>query len=98
MIRDPIHPVIHANLTWIMVKEFGLTPMRAAKFTTQFIGALHRRDFDIVRGSWMHGEATRKDFKWEDLGATADLLEAERNGISPWNPPELTTSGTSGEG
>lgn len=87
MIRDPIHPVIHANVTWIMAKTFGLSPGRAAQFTTQFIEALHRRDFDIVRGSWMHREETKKDFTWEHLRALVDPLEAE--GRTPWNSPEL---------
>lgn len=97
MIKDPIHPVIQSTVTWIAHSEFGLSPKRAAEFAAQFIEALHRRDLDIIRGSWMQGTATR-EITWENLLDATESLQAQRGGIKPWLPPELETpSSTSGK-
>ena len=84
-----MHPVITANVTVIMVRDFGMSPPRAVEFTRQLIVSLKRRDLEIVRGAWMEGTATRDKFEWENLEALAQIEEMERNGIKPYNPPEL---------
>lgn len=94
MTPGPMRLYVRWVVTWMMLREFGLSPARAEQFTTQLIEALHRRGFEIVRERDHNG---RRGFRWEDLSPMADILEAERNGIKPWSPPELTTSGTSGK-
>lgn len=86
MSRIPIGPLVRWNIIWMMIREFHLSPERAEHFTTQFIEGLRRRGFEILREADDQG---RREMRWEDLPAMAEMLEADRNGIKPWDPPEL---------
>lgn len=89
MIKKPIHPVVHEQLTYILVRHFDAQPRQAATLASKLIKTLRTYDMDVIRGDWMEQQQQQRSSTWETLAQGAAELVSERNGIKPWNPPEL---------
>ena len=91
VIRTPVSPRVHEELTHILTRHFDAQPGQAAKLATKLINTLRQYDLDVIRGNWMEQDPVRevKEDRWTTLALAAEGLVQERGGIKPWLPPEL---------
>lgn len=89
MITTPISARVRTELILMFMQDYGLAPPDARVVARTLLDRMRARDLDVVHGDWMAGEASPGGTGWDDLAALAEGLVVERNGIKPWNPPEL---------
>lgn len=87
MRQTPIQPVVRLALAKILNEHFGMRGVKAGAVATKIIELLREKNFDIVKGDWMAGEADKPKLRWEDLAEIVAGYEAE--GRTPWNTPEI---------
>lgn len=85
-----MQPIIHEQLTMILMRHFDAQPRQAAQLATKLLETLKAYDLEVIKGDWTKLEPKEQEgTTWESLARRADELVQERNGIKPWNPPEL---------
>lgn len=83
-----MQPVVQVRLSQLLMSRYRWSAEKAVEEARELTTALRRVGMDIVVGDWMAGEVeANPKFDWNNIARF--ITEAEADGRTPWNSPEL---------